>query len=316
MTQKPLLLVIGGPTASGKSTLAMKISEAISVEIVSADSMQIYRYMDIGTAKPGEKDRSLVPHHMVDIRDPDESFSVGDYVDLARSAVRDVSSRGRLPVMVGGTGLYIRGALGGIFSGPSRDPELRSRLLALEEREKGALYRLLEREDPVSAGRIHGSDTVRIIRALEVRELTGSTISSLQDEHRFSERPFRAEIVCLDPVREELYRWIDERVEEMIRKGLLDEVRSLAESGYERELNSMKGLGYSELMSHLAGEMTFDEAVASIKKNTRRYAKRQLTWFKSEGDVQWEPVKGRAQLDDIAGDIVKRLEGRTDLYRQ
>jgi len=307
MTKKPLVLVIGGPTASGKSALSMKIAAVIPSEIVNADSMQVYRYMDIGTAKPGEKDRSFVPHHILDIRDPDESFSVGEYIELARLNVEAISSRGRLPIMVGGTGLYIRSAIGGLFSGPSRDQELRSRLLIREEKEEGALYKLLERADPVSAGRIHPSDTVRIVRALEVRELTGRTISSLQEEHRFSDRPFRTEIVCLDPPREQLYSSIDARVEKMMAKGLLDEVRSLAASGYGRELNSMRGLGYNEMRSHLAGELTLDDAVEAIKKNTRRYAKRQLTWFRGEEGVQWEKIENGRQLDVLTADIARRL---------
>jgi tRNA dimethylallyltransferase len=307
MIDKPFLLAIGGPTGSGKSDLAMRIAGVLPSEIVNADSMQVYRLLDIGTAKPDEEQRRKVPHHLLDIRDPDEAFSVGEYIKLSRKTVIEIDQRSNLPVMVGGTGLYIRGAMGGIFPGPSRNEKLRSELLALDEEDKGILYRRLKEVDPVSADRINQGDLVRIVRALEVMELTGEPISALQDKHRFSDRPFRTEMICIEPERDLLYMWIDQRVDRMIEMGFLEEVRHLAESGFGRDLNPMQGLGYSELMSHLAGEVSLKEAVSLIKKNTRRYAKRQLTWFRGEDNVRWFKIKDREQIGQIAEEIVERL---------
>ncbi len=307
MTDKPFLLVIGGPTGSGKSDLAMRIAGILPAEIVNADSMQVYRFLDIGTAKPDEEQRQKVPHHLLDIRDPDETFSVGDYMELSRKVVGEIVLRSNLPIMVGGTGLYIRGAIGGIFPAPPRNEKLRSDLVALEEEDKGILYRRLKEVDPVSAGRIHQGDLVRIVRALEVMELKGEPISALQEKHRFSDRPFRTEMICIDPDRDLLYMWIDQRVDQMMEMGLLEEVRHLAESGFGRDLNSMLGLGYSELMSHLAGEISLEDAVSLIKKNTRRYAKRQLTWFRGEDNVRWIKIGDREQFGRIAEEIVERL---------
>ncbi|MFV1956552.1 MAG: tRNA (adenosine(37)-N6)-dimethylallyltransferase MiaA [bacterium] len=309
MIDKPFLLVIGGPTGSGKSDLAMRIAGILPSEIVNADSMQIYRFLDIGTAKPDEEQRRKVPHHLLDIRDPDEAFSVGDYIKLSRKVVGEIVHRSNLPIMVGGTGLYIRGAIGGIFPGPPRNEKLRCELLALDKEDKGILYRRLKEVDPASAGRIHQGDLVRIVRALEVMELKGEPISALQDKHRFSDRPFRTEMICIDPDRDLLYMWIDQRVDQMMEMGFLEEVRHLAESGFGRDLNSMQGLGYSELMSHLNEEVSLEDAVSLIKKNTRRYAKRQMTWFRGEDNVRWIKIEDREQIGDVAADIVDRLGG-------
>ena len=305
---KTQVVAIGGPTASGKSSLAMALGGLVSVELLNFDSMQIYREMDIGTAKPGKEDRETVPHHLLDLRDPDELFSVGQYTPLFREMVEDVASRGRLPVAVGGTGLYLRGALGGLFEGPQRDDDLREVLKSLERDDPGILYRMLEEKDPETASRNKPRDMVRIVRALEVYELTGMSISELHRDHSFRDRPFDAVIYCLNPERATLYRWVEERVDRMMEVGLLAEVRGLRGRGYGRNLASMKALGYRELLAYLDGETSLDEAVELIKRNTRRYAKRQVTWFKGEEGVRWLDISHPDEISSLADRIVNELE--------
>jgi len=304
---KPAVLVIGGPTASGKSSLAMLLADHHPIEIINFDSMQVYRWMEIGTAKPDLEDRQKVPHHLLDLRDPDEPFSVGQYIPLFRETVKDIAGRGNLPVAVGGTGLYLRGALGGLFEGPERDDDLREELKELEAGDPGILYRMLEEKDPDSASKTMANDMVRIIRALEVFELTGAPISALHNEHAFKDRPYDAAIFCLTPPREELYKWIEVRVDQMLEKGLLDEVRELRGRGYGRNLASMKALGYRELSAHLDGETSLDKAVELIKRNTRRYAKRQLTWFKKEEGVRWLEYSEREEIPGLAERITREV---------
>jgi tRNA dimethylallyltransferase len=307
MRDKPFVLVITGPTASGKTALAMSLAASLSLEVINADSMQVYRGMDIGTAKPVAAEREQVRHHLIDIREPGEDFSVGEYTELFRAAVKDVAGRGRLPVAVGGTGLYIRGALGGLFPGPARDEAVRTSFQEQESAEPGTLFRLLGEVDPETAGRTRPEDLVRIIRALEVYQLTGIPISEHQKEHAFSDRPFKSRIVCLEPPRELLYSWIDARVDAMMETGFLEEVRKLRERGYGPELNSMKALGYRELQSFLDGQVELPEAVELIKRNTRRYAKRQLTWFRGEEDVTWLQFTDRAGVTALAEKVIGEL---------
>jgi len=307
-TGKPLVLAIAGPTGAGKSSLAMTLASMIPVQIVNFDSMQIYRGMDIGTAKAGVDDRRRVPHHLLDIRDPDQAFSVGQFIPLFREAVMTVAGKGDLPVAVGGTGLYLRGGLGGLFDGPGRDEALRKELKALEKTSPGTLFRLLEKEDPETAGRVMANDLIRIIRAIEVLRLTGRPISEFQRGHAFTDRPFDSLIFCLDPPRGRLYSWISDRVDQMIRDGFLEEVRKLKKKGYGRDLGSMKALGYRELMAHLDGEITFSEAVDRIKSDTRRYAKRQMTWFRREKGVTWLDYQSREDIPGLAEKIVEIVQ--------
>jgi tRNA dimethylallyltransferase len=294
------VVAIGGPTASGKSALATLLADLIPMEIINFDSMQIYKGMDIGTAKPGSVELEKVRYHLLDLRDPDEPFSVGLYIPLFRETALEIAGRHRLPVAVGGTGLYLRGALGGLFEGPERDDDLRSEMRDMENDDPGVLYRVLAEKDPETASRTMPGDLVRIIRALEVYELTGAPISELQKEHAFRDRPFDAALFCLDPPRDILYRWIDERVDRMMGEGLLGEVERLREKGYSRELTSMKALGYRELLAHLDGETSEAEAVEHIKRNTRRYAKRQLTWFRGEEGVKWLEYSHPDELPALA----------------
>jgi len=314
-TEKTRVIAIGGPTASGKSSLAMALGRLIRVEILNFDSMQIYRGMNIGTAKPDKKDLETVPHHLLDIRDPDELFSVGQYTPLFRDTVEDIASRGPLPVAVGGTGLYLRAALGGLFEGPQRDDELREELKSLERDDPGVLYRMLVDRDPETASRNEPRDLVRIIRALEVFELTGMSISELHREHSFQDRPFDAVIYCLNPERATLYRWVEERVDEMMESGLLTEVKLLRDKGYGRDLPSMKALGYRELMAHLDGETGLDKAVELIKRNTRRYAKRQITWFKGEKEVRWVDISSRDEIPSLAERIATEIREQDTVTR-
>ncbi len=280
------IVVICGPTASGKTSLACSQAEKFDLEIVSADSRQVYRRMDIGTAKPTAEELSQVPHHLINIVDPDEDFTVADYIDHARAAINDIADRGKLPLIVGGTGLYIRALADGLAAVPAADEKLREELREIEQQEgEGALYRRLQGVDPVQAEKIHPNNQVRIIRALEVYELAGVPMSDFQQRHRFEEEPYRVLKIYLQWPREQLYERIENRVDHMFELGLVEEVEQLLNAGYSAELKSMKAIGYREVISHLAGEVDIDEAIELIKRETRRYAKRQETWFKKEKSI-------------------------------
>jgi len=281
----PKILVIAGPTASGKTGLGIQLAERVSGEIVSADSIQIYRYMDIGSAKPTAEERERVAHHMIDVRDPDEEFSVGDYVREAREAIDKILEMGRVPLVVGGTGLYIRSLLGGIADLPPAQPALRRRMLREEAACKGTLFDRLMQIDPTTARRTSSANIPRIIRALEVFEVTGKTMSQVQEEHSFLDRPYQHIFICLSLNRKLLYERIDKRVDSMIEGGLMEEVVSLQERGYSPNLNSMQSLGYRHVNMVLSGQIEKQQAIRLMKRDTRHYAKRQLTWFRSEPEV-------------------------------
>jgi tRNA dimethylallyltransferase len=284
----PLLVVICGPTASGKTALALQLAEHLPVEIISADSRQVYRGMDIGTAKPDRQERAKVPHHLIDVVDPDENFTAADFVERGRAAIEQIRRRGRLPLVVGGTGLYIRALLHGLADAPGGDELLRRELHLMEEREgSGALYRELEKTDPSLAARLSPRDQVRIVRALEVFHLTGKRFSDLQQEHAGRPSPYRALKIGLAPERKILYDRIDRRVDVMMAAGLPEEVQGLLEQGYSPELKSMQTIGYRETVDHLQGRLTLSESVSLIQRNSRRYAKRQLTWFGRDKSIIW-----------------------------
>lgn len=286
-TQKTPLLVITGPTAAGKTALALELGARRDIEIISADSRQVYRYMDIGTAKASVEERSQVVHHCVDIVNPDEAFSVSDFTRLAQRAIADIHRRQRLPVVVGGTGLYIRALTQGLAPLPGADETLRRQWHAEERAEKGCLYERLSQIDPQMANGLHINDVTRTIRALEVYTLTGRTMSSWQEEHHFSARPYDDIRIAVTCERDRLYRRIEERVEQMVELGLLDEVRMLLQRGYPAELKALRTIGYQECVAHLRGEMSFSAALTLIKRDTRRYAKRQLTWLRHEDEINW-----------------------------
>jgi len=303
------LLIIAGPTAAGKTELSLALALELGAEIVSADSMQVYRGMDIGTAKPTREERASVPHHMLDIVEPKAEFSVGEYLRLADEAIADIRARGKTPLVVGGTGLYIRALIHGIFEGPKADRGFRDGLL---ERERsggpGTLHRELAENDPEAAARIHPSDLRRIVRALEVYRAEGMPITAMQKEHRAgaSVRPVR--LACLSRERPDLYGRIDMRVDAMMEQGFLEEVRALRDAGCTRGMVSMQALGYKQILAHLDGETTLDEAVKLIKRDTRRYAKRQFTWFRSEPGVVWVDLTGQVHPLDAMPVLKKALE--------
>ena len=286
--ERPQVIVLVGPTAVGKTETVLQLATALTVEIINADSMQVYRYMDIGTAKPSATERALVPHHLLDVVDPDEDFDAYRYRDLGRVAVAEVWRSRRTALVVGGTGLYVKALVHGLFPGAPKSAEIRTRLRA-EGEAMGAihLFHRLAVVDPTTAERIHRRDLVRIIRALEVWECSGRPISAWQREHGFREHPFRILKIGLSVPRHELYARIDDRVERMMAQGLQEEVAWLLKRGYGPELKSMQSLGYRHLMRYLTGRTSFAEAVATMKRDTRRYAKRQMTWFGRDSEIRW-----------------------------
>ena len=292
----PRVIVIAGPTASGKTTCGIELAENVRGEIVSADSIQIYRHLDIGSAKPTLHEQCRVTHHMIDIRNPDEEFSAGEYVRESRACIDKIHSRGMVPLVVGGTGLYIKLLLGGIVDVPTTDPSVRQRLKEEEARREGVLYSRLVTIDPESALRIAPQNLVRIVRALEVYELTGRRLSDIQREHSLKDRPYRVLFFGIAPSRDVLYERIDKRVDSMIKGGLWEEVRRLYDLGFSRELRPLQSLGYRHAGMVLAGEADEDEAIRLMKRDTRRFAKRQLTWFRSEPEMQWFDPEDRTRI--------------------
>ena len=278
------LLVLSGPTGSGKSELAVRIAEKIGAEIVNADSMQVYRGLDIGTAKPSAEELSRVPHHLLGIITPESSFSASDFRREAAAAIADIDRRGKKVIVVGGTGLYIRALLEGLVASPEGDPELRLQFADLGGEE---LLQRLMLVDPETASRLHQNDRLRIVRALEVYSQTGRPISTFRSEHAFSGSYYDPLKMAIRVERQELYRRINLRVEQMLRDGLVAEVASQLALGYSRDLKALRSIGYKEISAFLAGELSLDEAVNLIKRDTRRYAKRQMTWFGKENDIYW-----------------------------
>jgi tRNA dimethylallyltransferase len=285
---KQKIVIIIGPTASGKTDLAIRLAEHFGGEIVNADSMQLYRGLDIGTAKPTPKLRHRVPHHLIDIADPDQEFSASDFRREAAKAIADIAGRDKRAFIVGGTGLYIRALLQGLVDSPSGAGEVR---LELEEeaRRRGneALLEELARVDPVTAERLHPNDLVRIIRALEVYRMTGNPISQQRSSHGFSGDYYCALKLGLTVERRELYERIDRRVERMIGDGLVDEVQTLLERGFSPQLKALRSIGYRHICAYLSGEYSLAEGVRLMQRDTRRYAKRQMTWFRNDKEINW-----------------------------
>ncbi len=281
MTQP--LVVVCGPTGSGKSSLAIWLARRFSGEIMSADSLQVFRHFNIGTAKVSDKDRVEVPHHLIDAVDPQESFTAGDYVTIGRKILVEVTDRGNLPIVAGGTGFYIRALIDGLSPVPAADPDLRVRLSERERRRSGSLHRVLERLDPVSAGRIHANDVPKLIRALEIRLLSRRNPS--EQAPRLSLQRFRILRLVLLPPRERLYGVLDSRSEWMMEHGLLDEIRGLLAAGVPRSAKPFQSLGYKEGLAVIDGRISREEALTEMKRDTRRYAKRQVTWFRREPEA-------------------------------
>jgi tRNA dimethylallyltransferase len=283
----------------GKTGLVVQLAKYFSAEIVNADSMQVYRFMEIGTAKPTVVDRSEVVHHLLDIVDPDEDFDASRYSRLAREVIDNLSRQGTPAIVVGGTGLYLKALFHGLFPGVPSNLQLRQRLRCEAEKDGGIeLYQRLEQVDPVTAQRLHPHDLFRIIRALEIWESSGKPVSSLRQEHGFKERPFHTLKIGLRCSRSELYERIDRRVEAMMAKGFLEEVRGLLSRGYGSHLQSMQALGYRHMLKHLLNGIDLAEAVRTMKRDTRRYAKRQMTWFRSDQKINWFHPK---EVQKVAG---------------
>ena len=292
------LIVVAGPTASGKTKLAIDIATAFDGEVVSADSMQIYRYMDIGTAKPTMDERAKCPHHLIDFVDPDQAFSVADYARLAHSVIADIVSRGKLPVMCGGTGLYIDSVVNDVpFGDVKSDHDLRDELNRLAAADGGErLIEILAEFDPVSAQRLHPNNVKRIIRAIEFYKVTGVPISEHQEMTKQIESRYEPIEFMIDCPRDVLYERINRRVDDMITNGLADEIRALLDMGCTSEMNSMQGIGYKELIRYFDGECTLEYAINAIKQASRRYAKRQLTWFsRNKQIILLDPVNASDQ---------------------
>jgi tRNA dimethylallyltransferase len=281
------LPIVLGPTAAGKSELAIHIALAIGAEIVNCDSMQIYRGFNIGTAKVPAPARRGVPHHLIDVVNPDQVFTAGEYARVAREILGQIAARGRTAVVVGGTGFYLRALLEGLFPGPDRDQKIRDRLERREKNRPGSLHRILSRLDPVAAARIHANDKNKIIRALEVRLLEGKPMSELFDRGREPLTGFLPFKIGLEPPRPLLYQRMDARAVRIFEQGLLEEVRGLLAAGVPRGAKPFESLGYKEALGVIEGRLTPEQALTATQLDTRRYAKRQLTWFRKEHEVHW-----------------------------
>lgn len=320
--KKPLI-ILTGPTAVGKTKLSIALAKAVNGEIISADSMQVYQYMDIGSAKIKKEEMQGVPHYLIDVLKPEEEFHVVRFQEMAKQAMEEIYAKGKIPILTGGTGFYIQAVVKDIdFSENTEKSEVRSRLEQLAK-DKGSEYlhqKLLE-VDPDSAQKIHANNVKRVIRALEYYELTGEKISLHNEREAAKESPYCYAYFVLNDLREKLYQRIDARVDEMLKKGLVQEVEKLSRMGYTRNMVSMQGLGYKEILAYLEGECSLEEAVYILKRDTRHFAKRQITWFKREPDVIWvnKPEFGYEDekiLNYMLENCEKRgiIHGRNDEY--
>lgn len=297
------ILILCGPTAVGKSALAMDLAQKFNAEIVSADSQQVWRELDIGTAKPSPQDRARVPHHLIDVANPDEKFDVARYAALADTAIADICGRGKLPLIVGGAGMYIRILLYGLCEAPPQHSQVRKELMGRIEREGCApLYEELKKTDPLAAQKIHPNDKTRIVRALEVRATTGQTLSQFQTQHAFRQPRYEALQIGLNCDRAELHEKIGRRVDWMIANGWAEEVRELLKF-YSPDCQALQSIGYKQLVAHLQGRTPLEEAVQKIKQQTRAFARRQLTWFRADKKIRWFDTSQK-------GDIEKFLHGQ------
>ena len=288
INHRPRLVVILGPTCVGKTEIAIKLAGEYGGEIISADSMQVYRYMDIGTAKPTSEERFLVRHHLIDIVSPDEEFDAAMFVGRAREVINRVNSEDKSIFVVGGTGLYIEALIGGLFDGPGADRGLRDMYREDQEKYGGCyLYEKLKERDEAAVGKIHPNDIFRIIRALEVLELSGESIVKKRNDHNFGEKVYDYLKIGLMIDRYQLYERINKRVEKMILDGLVVEVEKLLEMGYDETLKPMQSFGYRHIVNYIKGMYDIQETVRLIKRDTRHYAKRQMTWFGTDKDIEW-----------------------------
>jgi tRNA dimethylallyltransferase len=302
----PRIAVICGPTGVGKTAAAIETAAALDAEIISADSLQVYRYMDIGTAKPSAMERARIPHHMIDIVDPDEPFDAQQYAVMSRDLVFKLAEQGMPVVVAGGTGFYIRALIHGLFESGSGNSEIRLNLKKeADTHGTTELYRRLCECDPDAAAKIHPNDAFRIVRALEIFETTGQPISTCHQEHRLAPPLFDVLIIGLSRQREVLYERINRRVDLMVEEGLVDEVKSLLNRGYSSELKPLQSIGYRHMVDFFEGRLGWDDTLHTLKQDTRRYAKRQLTWFNSDSQVKWMDAD---HLDEITNTVKSFLD--------
>jgi len=302
---EPKVIVIAGPTCSGKTKLSLNLAKKINIEIISADSRQLYKYLDIGTAKPSSEDMNNVKHHFIDILFPDEEYNVSRFETEALSLIGEIINRGKIPVVIGGSGLYIKALVDGIFNTVETDAEYRAELF--EKRQKFGnefLYDELKKIDEETASKMLPQNWKRVIRALEVFHLTGKSIRQHHSE-QLMHNNYTFTQFGLDWERKILYQHIEKRVDEMINSGLVEEVRTVLEKGYDKTLNSLNTVGYKEIISYLDGTYSLDRAVELIKRNTRRYAKRQLTWFRADDRIKWFKINSEDDFDVISNEIIK-----------
>jgi tRNA dimethylallyltransferase len=304
ITKFPLVALVG-PTAVGKTALSLHLAKEMCAEIISVDSVQVFRGLDIGTAKPRLEEQKQVPHHLIDVADPDEPFDAADFVRKALGIIRSIRARGKVPLLVGGSGLYLRSLLEGLAPCPGRDPMVREMLRKISANQgKKALYDLLAGADPEAASRLHQNDTFRIIRALEVYHQTSEPISIWQMRHKStSGQKLLCVKIGLTRPREELYERIDARVGAMLDAGFLEEVNFLLDKGYSHHLKPLQSLGYRHIIRFLKEEVSFDETVSQLKRDTRRYAKRQLTWFRADPEIRWYHPEALMDLHRIWQEI-------------
>jgi tRNA dimethylallyltransferase len=302
---EPALIAVAGPTASGKSELALQIACACSGEVVNCDSLQVYRGFDIGTAKMPEPGRRGVPHHLIDVVDPCDLFTAGEFARLARGAVTEITQRAKLPVLAGGTGFYLRSLIHGLSPGPERDERLRERLAARERRRPGSLHRLLGRFDAVTAARVHANDVPKTMRALEICLLSQRPASQVLAQKREALTGYRVLKIGLFPPRDELYSRIQMRTERMFREGLVAEVGALLARGAPEDAKPFESLGYRQALQVLRGEIDVSQAIFDTALRTRQYAKRQLTWFRHEPDIQ--VVEGFGDDPGVAAEVIKEV---------
>lgn len=303
----PKILVIVGPTASGKTSLALHIAKEIPSEIISADSRQVYTYLDIGTAKPTKSELAEVPHHCIDISEPNQKFNAGEFLSLGRKIISEILQRKKLPIVCGGTGLYVQALIDGFFEQPEFSGEIRSKLDERIEKEgRESLYRELERVDPASAQTMDATKYRRVIRALEVFYETGVPISQFHADHK-KDALYNATWIGLNWERPTLYKRINDRVDRMIANGFLDEVKRLQAMGYDDRFQSLQTVGYKEAFQFLRNEISYERMIELMKQNTRRFAKRQMTWFRKEKRIHWKIIVQDSEIAPIANNIIKKL---------
>ena len=282
---KPLIAIVG-PTGSGKSSLAVRLARRFDAEIINCDSVQVFRFFNIGTAKAPESERQGIPHHLIDAFDPDQVFTAGDFSRAGRRLLHEITGRGRLPLVAGGTGFYLRALVDGLAPGPARDEELRARLLAREQRRAGSLHRLLRRFDPATAARIHSNDTPKIVRAVEICLAARKSATEVFAAGRDALEGFRVLKIGIFPDRDKLYARLEARLEVMFAQGLLEETASILARGYPETAKPFESIGYKQALQVLKGELSLKDAIFYARRDTRRYAKRQMTWFRQEPGLE------------------------------